>query len=488
MYIQIYYACLNVKVHDIIAGELINNEGGFMISKSIIAAVLEAAVSTGGDFAELFIEDSIKGSINYLDGQLESTQSGRDFGVGIRIFNGLNCIYAYTNNFGKDSLIETALKAADAIIGSKGQFDFVLNEEKTNGIHVIEIMPDSIAKREKLEFVKTAYNAAKEYDPLIKQVSVRYIDTIQNIAIANTDGLYIEDTRIYVRLIINAVAEKDGQMQTGGVNPGAHRGFEFIKNLDLKEIGRNAARMAKIMVEADYCKAGVFPVVIDNAFGGVIFHEACGHGLEATSVAKGTSVFAGKLGEQVAPEIVTAIDDGTIPNAWGSTNIDDEGSKTRKNILIDRGILKSYMIDRFNGKKMNMESTGSARRQSYRFAPTSRMSNTYIAEGKSALEQIISNTDFGLYAKEMGGGSVNPGTGEFNFAVREGYMIRNGKIAEPVRGATLIGKGLDVLKKIDMVGNNLEMAQGMCGSSSGSIPANVGQPAIRISSITVGGR
>ena len=242
------------------------------------------------------------------------------------------------------------------------------------------------------------------------------------------------------------------------------------------------------MLGARHCPAGKMPVVIENGFGGVIFHEACGHGLEATAVAKNASVFAGKLGEQIASPLVTAIDDGTIPNAWGSANIDDEGTPTRKNILIENGILKSYLIDRMNGKRMGMAATGSARRQNYRYAPTSRMTNTFLAAGDTSVQQMIKDTNFGLYAKQMGGGSVDPATGSFNFAVLEGYLIRNGEICEPVRGATLIGKGAEVLLDIDRVGNNLKRAQGMCGSISGSIPTDVGQPAIRVKEMTVGGR
>ncbi len=459
-----------------------------MISKNIITSVLEAALSTGGDFAELFIDETSRGSINFLDGQLESTQSGMDFGIGIRIFSDLNCIYAYTNNFDRESLISTALKAAAAVKGNPAGIDIILDDTKPVNIHNIVTMPDSVSKKEKLELIKAGYYSAKDYAPVIKQASSRYIDVMQNVTIANTEGLYVEDSRTYVRVVVGAIAEKDGQMQTGNVSHGAHAGFEFVKRLDINEMGEEAARMARVMVEADYCKAASMPVVLDNAFGGVIFHEACGHGLEATSVAKGTSVFAGKIGEQVAPDIVTAIDDGTMANKWGSMNVDDEGTPMRRNVLIENGILKGYLIDKFNGRKMKMESTGSGRRQNYRFAPTSRMSNTFIDNGKSTREEIISATELGLYAREMGGGSVNPGTGEFNFSVREGYMIRNGKVAEPVRGATLIGKGLEVLQKIDMVGNNMAMAQGMCGSISGSVPTNVGQPTIRVSSITIGGR
>lgn len=265
-------------------------------------------------------------------------------------------------------------------------------------------------------------------------------------------------------------------------------GIEMFDKIDPAYHGKEAARIAHTMLHAKNCPAGNMTVAIDNGFGGVIFHEACGHALEATAVAKGNSVFANKLGEQIASTKVTAIDDGTIPNAWGSLNIDDEGNKTQKNVLIENGILKGYMIDKLNARRMKMEATGSSRRQSYKYQPTSRMTNTYIAAGTDNPDDIIKSIDDGLYAKKLGGGSVNPVTGEFNFAVQEGYLVKNGVIQEPVRGASLIGKGSEVLMDIDMVGNNLELAQGMCGSSSGSIPTNVGQPMIRVKKMTVGGR
>lgn len=459
-----------------------------MLSKSVIEDVLTAALSTGGDFAELFVEDRFNTSLLLLGGKIESGMSGRDYGVGIRIAHGFNSVYAYTNDSTKENLIKVAKEAAAAIKGSK--IDQVLDCTKTelNNVHHIKLLPSSIEKSEKVQLMKKAYYAAKNYDDVISQVTVRYLDNEQNVLIANTEGLYVEDKRVRTRTSISAVASAKGEMQTGFYGPGAHIGFEFYDKINIEDYAKEAARTAKTMVYADLCPSGKMPVIIDNEFGGVIFHEACGHGLEATSVAKGTSVFAGKLGEKVASDVVTAIDDGTIPNAWGSQNIDDEGTKTKKNILIENGVLKGYMIDKLNGRKMGIESTGSGRRQSYKFAPTSRMTNTYIANGSSTREEIISNTEFGLFAKYMGGGSVNPATGDFNFAVREGYIIRNGKIAEPVRGATLIGTGLEVLKQIDMVGNNLDFGQGMCGSASGSIPTDVGQPTIRVKSITVGGR
>ncbi|WP_330638657.1 TldD/PmbA family protein [Romboutsia hominis] len=336
--------------------------------------------------------------------------------------------------------------------------------------------------------MKRAYKSAKSYNSLISQVSVGYLDKEQQVLIANTEGLYVEDRRIRTRLSINSVASNETENQTGFEGPGASMGFELFEKIDPEYYGKEASRVAVTMLNAKNCPAGKMTVAIDNGFGGVIFHEACGHSLEATSVAKGNSVFSDKLGQQIASTKVTAIDDGTLTNHWGSANIDDEGNPTKKNVLIENGILKSYMIDKLNGRRMNMKATGSSRRQSYKFAPTSRMTNTYIANGTDDPKDIIKSIDNGLYAKKMGGGSVNPVTGEFNFAVSEGYLVKNGEIVEPVRGASLIGKGSEVLMNIDMVGNNLKQAQGMCGSSSGSIPTNVGQPMIRVKEITVGGR
>ena len=262
----------------------------------------------------------------------------------------------------------------------------------------------------------------------------------------------------------------------------------FDRVMSPEEIGAEASRQALVNLGAGYIDSGVYTVAIENGFGGVIFHESCGHSLEATSVAYGNSEFAGRLGERIASEKVTAIDDGTIPNAWGSLNIDDEGTATRRNVLIEKGVLRNYMVDRFNGRRMGMQSTGSARRQSYAYTPTSRMTNTFIAAGSDRNEDIIASIDRGLYCAKMGGGSVNPVTGEFNFAVSEAYLVENGRIGRPVRGASLIGKGSRILMDIDMVGTDMRTGQGMCGSSSGSIPTDVGQPLIRVVNMTVGGR
>lgn len=459
-----------------------------MLSKNIVSEVLSKCLITGGDFAEIFEDDSINNSISLVDGKVHDAIGGRSYGIGIRIFKGLKSVYAYTNNNSLDSLLETAYRAALALGEIKEEKSIVLNEKKIETIHPILYYPKDVQYEKKIAVLKTAYSGAKNYNNEISQVIANYSDKEQNVLIANTEGIYIKDTRIRTRLGVSAIASKDNENQTGFQGPGRHMGIEMFEKIDPEAAGIEAARIAHTMLHAKNCPAGNMTVAIDNGFGGVIFHEACGHALEATAVAKGNSVFAGKLGQQIASSKVTAIDDGTIPNAWGSLNIDDEGNKTQKNVLIENGILKGYMIDKLNGRRMNMKSTGSSRRQSYKYQPTSRMTNTYIAAGTDKPDDIIKSIEDGLYAKKLGGGSVNPVTGEFNFSVQEGYLVKNGVIQEPVRGASLIGKGSDVLMDIDMVGDNLELAQGICGSSSGNIPTNVGQPMIRVKKITVGGR
>ncbi|MBO1005707.1 TldD/PmbA family protein [Pseudogracilibacillus auburnensis] len=458
-----------------------------MLAKSIVEDVLTAALSTGGDFAEVFAEDRFSNQLTLQNGKIEKSNSGRDAGVGIRVFNGLQSVYAYTTDFSKEGLLKAAKNAAHAIKGNGNQSIAPLNKEIIEPLHKIILTPQSVENTRKVAVMKKAYEIAKNYHSSIKQATVQMVDHEQNVLIANSEGKFVEDKRVRSRLSIQAIASDGTRMQSGFYGPGAYQGFEFFENLNLEHYAGEAARIAVTMLDADECPSGKFPVIIDNEFGGVIFHEACGHGLEATSVAKNNSVFANRIGEQVAPDIVTYIDDGTIPNEWGSLNVDDEGEKTQKNVLIENGILKGYLIDKFNGRRMGMDATGSSRRESYRFNPTSRMTNTYIAPGQSTPEEIIASTERGIYAKYMGGGSVNTATGDYNFAISEAYMVENGKVGRPVKGATLIGNGPETLRKVDMVGNNLAHGAGMCGSVSGSLPVNVGQPMIRVSEITVGG-
>ncbi len=459
-----------------------------MISREICSRVLRAAVSTGADYAELFAENTLNHSINMIASKVDSINDGVIAGAAVRVYKGLRSVMATTVDTSEAGLLRCAQKAADALGEGTAAMDIVLRERIFGDIHPIKTAPTSVSNQEKVAVLKEGYFAAKDYADSIVQVSGTLLDVDHNILIANTDGTYAQDRQIRTRISISAVADCGSGTQTGSFNPGRRMGMEMFDIIDPKEVGIHAAKQAVTMAGAGYCPAGVMPVAIDNGFGGVIFHEACGHSLEASSVAYGRSQFAGKLGEKIAGAKVTAIDDGTIPNAWGSINIDDEGTTAQRNVLIENGVLKSYMVDKFNGRRMGMASTGNARRQSYAYTPTSRMTNTYIAPGTDKNEDIIGSIEYGLYCKEMGGGSVNPVTGEFNFAVSEGYIVRNGVICEPVRGASLVGKGSEVIQNIDMVGTDLEMGQGMCGSSSGSVPTNVGQPLIRVSSITVGGR
>ena len=459
-----------------------------MISRDICQRVLQKAVSTGADYAEIFAENTINHSINMIASKVDSIKDTVIAGAAVRVYKGLRSVMASTVDTSESGLLRCAESAAEALGQSEAPIDIVLKECIFGDIHPIRIVPSSVSNREKVVILKEGYFAAKEYDSAITQVTGTLLDVDHNILLATSEGLYTQDRQIRTRMMISAVADKGDGAQTGSCNPGRRMGLEMFETVLPKNIGTHAARQAVTMAGAGYCPAKVMPVAIENGFGGVIFHEACGHSLEASSVAYGQSQFAGKLGQQIANEKVTAIDDGTIPNAWGSINIDDEGHPSQKNVLIEKGVLKSYMIDNMGSRRMGMSPTGNTRRQSYRYTPTSRMTNTYIAPGEDKNEDIIASIEFGLYAKEMGGGSVNPVTGEFNFAVNEGYLIRNGRVCEPVRGASLVGKGSEVIQNIDMVGSNLDMGQGMCGSSSGSVPTNVGQPLVRVSSITVGGR
>ncbi|MBQ3216128.1 MAG: TldD/PmbA family protein [Oscillospiraceae bacterium] len=459
-----------------------------MITKEVCCRVLGRAMASGGDFAELFAERSAGHTIHMIDRKVDAANDAITAGAAVRVYKGLRSVMATTVDTSEAGLLRCAQQAADALGQSDAPIDIVLKERVFGDIHPVRIVPSSVSNGEKVEILKDAYFAAMDYHEAVRQVSASLGDTDRQILIANTEGLYTTDRQIRTRIALSAVAQIGSESQTGTFNPGSRMGLEMFETVDPKSVGIRAAKQAVTMAGAGYCPAGVMPVAIAGGFGGVIFHEACAHSLEVTFVAYGRSQFAGKLGQQIANPKVTAIDDGTIPNGWGSVNIDDEGHPSQRNVLIEKGILKSYMIDRMGGRRLGMTPTGNSRRQSYAYTPTSRMTNTFIAPGEDADEDIIGSIDYGLYAKEMGGGSVNTVTGEFNFAVDEGYIIRNGKICEPVRGACLVGEGRKILMDIDMVGKGLEMGQGMCGSSSGAIPTSVGQPLIRVSSITVGGR
>ena len=459
-----------------------------ILEKRLLSELLGRAMASGADFAEVFAENTKQGQMQMSGGKVDEISNLLISGVGIRVLKGTRSVYASTSDMTYSGLMRCAARVADVLGEGKEGISIYLNERIFPDIHGIGRVTSGVKNSEMAEVLHRAYDGAMGYHKEIVQSQARFLNVDRNILIANSEGLLTQDRQIRTRLSVSAVASNGQENQMGSVGPGFRMGMEMFDFIDPAEQGRKAAAQAVTMLHADYCPAGKMMVAIENGFGGVIFHEACGHSLEATSVATKRSVFADKLGEQIASTKVTAIDDGTEPNSWGSNNIDDEGHPTQKNVLIENGILKSYLVDRLGGRRMNMEPNGCGRRQNYHYEPTSRMSNTYIANGTDDNEEIIASMEYGLYAKSMGGGSVNPSTGEFNFSVNEGYIVRDGKICEPVRGASLIGKGSEILMNIDRVGRNLASAQGMCGSMSGQVPTNVGQPLIRISSITVGGR
>ena len=458
-----------------------------MLEKSKLEEYLSECMKSDADFAEIYEEDEVSEKITMLDGKVESVNSNSTLGLGIRLYKGLESVYAYTNDTSDNGVLPLINDLVDAIGKKEKDVKVSLEKVEYENRHPVKVLFTEVSLEDKTELLTRATNASKEVDERIVKVQANLLNVKQVVQISNSDGKLIDDTRVRTRMTVEAFSEEGDNFQRGADSPGAGKGLEFYEEVTPEEIGKEASRISLVNLEAKDCPSGKMPVVIDNGFGGVIFHEACGHALEATSVSKNQSVFANKLGERIASTCVSAVDDGTIPNAWGSQNIDDEGNFQKRRVLIQDGILTSYLIDTLNGRRMKEESTSSSRRESYKFEPTSRMSNTFILEGDSTFEEMFEGIEKGLYAKKMGGGSVNPTTGEFNFAVNEGYMIENGKISYPVRGASLIGNGRDILMNIEKVSNNLSRGQGMCGSRSGSIPTDVGQPTILVSSITVGG-
>ncbi|MBR3035988.1 MAG: TldD/PmbA family protein [Lachnospiraceae bacterium] len=461
-----------------------------MLTKEKLEQYLTRCMDSAGDFAEIYEEYEENETIETLDEKVEKVQRQIISGLGIRLYQGVQSVYGYANEATDEAILPLIddLRAAIGETDEEAKAPVVLTRIEYETKHPVKTDHRTVSLEEKAALVFRAEKAAKESDARIMKTTGKLLNVHQEVQISNSEGRLISDTRVRTRMMLDAYAQENGVFMSGGDRPGGGKGLEFFEeDVTPEEIGKEAARQAIVMLSAKDCPSGKMPVIIDNAFGGVIFHEACGHALEATGVARNQSVFAGKKGLQIAAPCVSAVDDGTIPNAWGSENIDDEGNFQERRLLIKDGILQTYMIDRLNGRRMGEDSTGSGRRQDYKYEPTSRMSNTFILAGKDSFESLFEGVERGLYAKKMGGGSVNPQTGEFNFAVNEGYLIENGKISYPVKGASLIGNGRDILMNIDKVCDNLTRGQGMCGSLSGSIPTDVGQPAIRVSSITVGG-
>ena len=465
-----------------------------MLSTDTLSAIIARGRSAGADFAEVYAERWRKRGIRAVNGQVEDATSVVQRGAGIRLFFGHDVLYGFTNDL-TDAGLREVLDSLVAVRGSggngrpdaagKGGLD-LRRLDTGPDLPGPKVAPDAHDKRWRLERLREA-DAGARIDPAISQVEANLNEIEQEVLVANSDGVIATDDRTRTRLVVQAIAREGDQTQTAHVGPGLSVGLELLDMYRPAETGRRAAEIALTNLRARKAPAGTMPVVVGNAFGGVIFHEALGHLLETTAVARNASVLTDKLGEQIASPAVTYVDDGTIPYAWGSTKYDDEGAPTERTVLIENGVLKSYMVDRWGAMVTGYRPTGSGRRQDYTYAPTSRMRNTFVVNGDTPKEKLFDGIEYGLYAKVMGGGQVRPGSGEYNFAVKEGYLIRNGEIAEPVRGAMLLGKGPDTIGKVVAVSDDQSNEPGMCGSKSGSIPTEVGQPHILVSEIVVGG-
>lgn len=454
-----------------------------MISCEDAQATLELALQSGADFGELFLEDSESRNMQLGGGGVENASYCRMRGAGLYLLRGERSVYVHSSDISRSGLLSLARLASAAMPGN-GRLRYAVPPDA--GARPV---PERIALSGRVSALKQADAAAKSVSAEVAQVTCVLSEGDQRVYIYNSLGEFAQDRRVRTRFHIQVVASNGEEAQTGSEAPGFTLPFDSAKQrMDIEQTSRVAAMSAVTMLHAPLCPACSAPVVIEGGFGGVIFHEACGHALEATAVGKGNSVFCGLLGQPIAAACVSAVDDATLSGEWGTMHIDDEGLFARRNVLIENGVLKAYLTDRLGARRLGTESTASARRQGYQFAPTSRMTNTFIAPGKDDDDAMIASLGEGLWAKSMGGGSVNPLTGEFNFAVREGYWIKDGRVLHPVRGATLIGRGTDVLMRIERVGTCMTLGAGMCGSSSGSVPASVGQPRIRVSEMTIGGK
>ena len=460
-----------------------------MIDQAVVARVLNHALRNGGDFAEVFVEDRRASSAVLDDGKVEDLTSGRERGAGIRVVAADTTGFASTTELSEPALWAAAEAAAAAArAGGGGVRRVELAAEAPRRSAGVRVRPEEVAKATKVGVLQRADAAARAAGAAVKQVTVRYGDLRRQILVANSEGLLSGDDQVRTHLSVMAVAAGDTGMQTGSETTGLTLGFELIEDQDIEELAARAARRALTKLRARPAPSGAVPVVINAGSGGVMFHEACGHGLEADLVAKGASVYAGRVGELVASPLVTLVDDGTMAPEWGSFAIDDEGHPATRNVLIRDGVLTDYLWDVIRSRQQKRQSSGNGRRQSYRHLPMVRMTNTFVTNGTEDPAAILRDTPSGVYVAKLGGGQVNTATGDFVFGMTEAYMIANGEITEPLRDANLIGNGPEVLRNIDVIGDDFAMGPpGTCGKDGQGVPVGDGNPTLRVTSMTVGG-
>jgi TldD protein len=457
-----------------------------LVETSVIERVLGAALRRGGDFAEVFVEDRAGTTAVLDDGRVEELSSGRDRGAGVRVVVGDTTGYAHTADLSESGLLAAA-EAAAAVARDGGGGRVVTLAPRAAGIRPVAEPPEDVPKARKIELLLQADDAARSTGAAVSQVSASYGDSRRRIQVANSDGVVTGDDQVRSRFAVTCVAVGDTGMQTGYQSSALTLGFEMFSTVDVRELAASAARRALVKLSARPAPSGEVPLVLASGSGGILFHEACGHGLEADHIAKDASVYVGRVGEQVASPLVTLVDDGTVGPQWGSFAVDDEGNLPQRNVLIENGVLTDYMWDYLRGRKQKRASSGNGRRQSYRHLPMVRMTNTFLLDGDADPDDLVAQTPSGVYVAKLGGGQVNTTTGDFVFGTVEAYLIEGGRITEPLRDANLIGNGPEVLRRIDAVANDFAMEPGTCGKDGQSVPVGCGQPTLRITGVTIGG-
>ncbi|MEI8126912.1 MAG: TldD/PmbA family protein [Actinomycetota bacterium] len=457
------------------------------VTRGFLENVLGVAMARGGDFAEVFVEDRTTSSAMLDQRRVEELSSGRDRGAGIRVVVGETTGFAHTADLSERGLIAAAEAAASvARRGGGGVVEVRLGEQR-NYESLASIAPQDVEKSRKIAMLKHADDVARSTGAAISQVQVGVGDSSRHFVVANSEGVYASDHQVRTRFNVQCVALGDSGMQTGYRPIAGTRGFEILTDEKIAEAARGAAQQALTKLRARPAPSGDLPVVLAGGTGGILFHEACGHGLEADAILKQASVYAGKVGELVASPLVTLVDDGTVSGEWGYLAIDDEGRPSSRNVLIENGVLTDYMWDFLQARKDGRSSSGNGRRQSYQHLPMVRMTNTYLLEGSESADEIIAQTPRGVYVAQLGGGQVNTTTGDFVFGMTAAFMIEDGKITTPLRDCNLIGNGPDVLKRVDAVANDFSMTPGTCGKDGQQVPVGTGQATMRLTGVTIGG-
>lgn len=459
---------------------------GLDLDKSILQKVIAKALEKGGDFADVYLENRISRQIVMEESKFKNGLYGISQGAGVRVISGNKTGYAYTDEISEEKLLRAAEVASYVARNGNSITPININSSERKSFITVQQPLAEIADSRRIEVMQRADEAAMSYDPRIKMAMVDYYDEIRGRVLANSEGAYLRDENPLMFFIVQTMSEEGNTRHMSRERLSKHSGFEMFEEFSPEMVAERAAREAIDMLKAEAAPAGMMDVIMQNGWGGVLVHEAVGHPLEADNIAKGVGAFTGKIGQKVASDVFTMVDDGSIKNARGTINFDDEGTQAKRNVLIENGVLKGYMTDILSAKQLGMERTGNGRRESFRYMPIPRMTNTFIEQGESQPEDILSSTKKGIYVQSLSGGSVNPVTGVFNFTCREAYMVENGKKTKPIKGATLIGSCLEVISNIDAVGNDLDFGPGICGKGQ-MAEVDAGQPTVRIRGINVGG-